>query len=222
MKLHKEGKTFVVTTGIIFALFASIACGLNYTYLWTLAGVFFIIFIFMLRFFRSPNRPLKPVAGAVLSPCDGKIVIIQEVEETEYFKDRRLQVSVFMSVNNVHINWIPLSGKITYFRHHQGQYLVAWHPKSSEKNERTTFVINNGKTEILFRQIAGYVARRIVTYVKEGDTVEQNRQLGFIKFGSRMDLFLPLNAEICVKEGDTVRGTNTVIAKLEPNNSDKT
>jgi phosphatidylserine decarboxylase len=122
-----------------------------------------------------------------------------------------------MSVNNVHINWVPLSGKVKYFRHHHGKYLVAWHPKSSEKNERTTFVVdvdNKGTTEVLFRQIAGYVARRIVTYAKEGDLVVQNQQLGFIKFGSRMDLFLPLGTEICVKEGDKVKGTETMLAKL--------
>jgi phosphatidylserine decarboxylase len=171
----------------------------------------------MFRFFRIPNRSFLPVRGAVLSPCDGKIVMIREVEETEYFADRRLQVSVFMSINNVHINWMPVNGKVKYFRHHQGKYLVAWHPKSSEKNERTTFVVdvdNRGTAEILFRQIAGYVARRIVTYVGEGELVAQNQQLGFIKFGSRMDLFLPLGTEICVKEGDIVKGTETVLAKL--------
>jgi phosphatidylserine decarboxylase len=119
-----------------------------------------------------------------------------------------------MSVNNVHINWVPLSGTVRYFRHHKGKYLVAWHPKSSEKNERTTFVVDNGKNQILFRQIAGYVARRIVTYVRENEKVTQNQQLGFIKFGSRMDLFFPLGTEITVKEGDKVKGTETVLAKL--------
>jgi phosphatidylserine decarboxylase len=217
MRLHKEGKTFVNVTGIIFGIFLACAWYCSYIWLWVCAAIFFILFVFMFRFFRIPNRSFSPVKGALLSPCDGKIVIIQEVEETEYFKDRRLQVSVFMSINNVHINWVPVNGKVKYFRHHQGKYLVAWHPKSSEKNERTTFVVdvdNKGATEILFRQIAGYVARRIVTYVKEGDLVVQNQQLGFIKFGSRMDLFLPLGTEICVKEGDCVKGTETVIAKL--------
>jgi phosphatidylserine decarboxylase len=217
MKLHKEGKTFVTLAGVIFSIFLASAWNFNFIWLWISAAVFFLLFIFMFRFFRVPNRSFSQVKGAVLSPCDGKIVIIQEVEETEYFKERRLQVSVFMSINNVHINWVPVNGKIKYFRHHNGQYLVAWHPKSSEKNERTTFVVdvdNKGNTEILFRQIAGYVARRIVTYVKENDLVVQNQQLGFIKFGSRMDLFLPLGTEICVKEGDLVKGTKTILAKL--------
>ncbi|MDR1583815.1 MAG: phosphatidylserine decarboxylase family protein [Prevotellaceae bacterium] len=217
MKLHKEGKTFVNITGVIFGIFLVIAWYYGFTWMWTGVAVFFILLVFMLRFFRTPNRSFLPVKGAVLSPCDGKIVIIKEVEETEYFKDRRLQVSVFMSINNVHINWVPVNGKVKYFRHHHGQYLVAWHPKSSEKNERTTFVVdvdNKGTTEILFRQIAGYIARRIVTYVKEGELVVQNQQLGFIKFGSRMDLFLPLGSEICVKEGDSVKGTETILAKL--------
>ncbi|MDR1886845.1 MAG: phosphatidylserine decarboxylase family protein [Prevotellaceae bacterium] len=217
MRLHKEGKTFVCTTGVIFALFLTCACYYGSVCLWAGTIFFFIIFAFMFRFFRIPNRSFLPVRGAVLSPCDGKIVMIREVEETEYFADRRLQVSVFMSINNVHINWMPVNGKVKYFRHHQGKYLVAWHPKSSEKNERTTFVVdvdNRGTAEILFRQIAGYVARRIVTYVGEGELVAQNQQLGFIKFGSRMDLFLPLGTEICVKEGDIVKGTETVLAKL--------
>lgn len=212
MRLHKEGKNFIISSGVIFLLFLSCAVEFQTWWLWACSLFFGIVAAFMLRFFRVPNRPMKEAPNAILSPCDGTVVIVQEVEETEYFKDKRLQVSVFMSVNNVHINWVPMSGIIKYFRHHQGQYLVAWHPKSSEKNERTTFVLDNGKTEILFRQIAGYVARRIVTYVDEGNRVFQNQQLGFIKFGSRMDLFLPLNTEICVKKGDKVRGTETVIA----------
>jgi phosphatidylserine decarboxylase len=215
MRLHKEGKTFVIGSFVIFFLLLCCAIEFPALWLWTVSAFFGLVALFMLRFFRFPNRPLKPVPDAILAPCDGKVVIVQETEETEFFKDRRLQVSIFMSVNNVHINWVPMSGKIRYFRHHQGKYLVAWHPKSSEKNERTTFVLDNGKMEILFRQIAGYVARRIVTYVRENDSVFQNQQLGFIKFGSRMDLFLPLGTEICVKEGDTVTGTETVIAKIK-------
>jgi phosphatidylserine decarboxylase len=216
MRLHKEGKKFVTATGMILGMFLPGALYYDFVWLWICAAASFIAVVFMMRFFRVPNRSLLSVKGAVLSPCDGKIVIVQEVEETEYFKDRRLQVSVFMSINNVHINWVPVNGKVKYFRHHQGKYLVAWHPKSSEKNERTTFVVDvdNKGREILFRQIAGYVARRIVTYVKEGELVVQNQELGFIKFGSRMDLFLPLGTEICVKEGDCVKGTETVLAKL--------
>jgi phosphatidylserine decarboxylase len=216
MRLHKEGKTFVMTTGIVFGIFFACAYYYSSVWLWIATVLSFIIFAFMFRFFRIPKRSFLPVKGAVLSPCDGKIVIIKEVEEPEYFKDRRLQVSVFMSINNVHINWAPVSGKVKYFRHHHGEYLVAWHPKSSEKNERTTFVVDvdNRGTEILFRQIAGYVARRIVTYVKNDELIVQNQQLGFIKFGSRMDLFFPLGTEICVREGDLVTGTETVLAKM--------
>ncbi|MDR1130293.1 MAG: phosphatidylserine decarboxylase family protein [Prevotellaceae bacterium] len=217
MRLHREGKTFVVSAGTVFGIFLACAWYYGYVWLWAGTALSFVIFAFMFRFFRIPNRSLAPVRDAVLAPCDGKVVIVQEVEETEYFKDRRLQVSVFMSINNVHINWVPVNGKVKYFRHHHGKYLLAWHPKSSEKNERTTFVVDvnsKGTTEILFRQIAGYVARRIVTYVKNNELVVQNQQLGFIKFGSRMDLFLPLGTEICVKAGDCVKGTETVLAKL--------
>ena len=212
MIVHKEGKTFVTVAGILFV--AVLAVVLIFGKCQWFAALVFVLPVFMLCFFRNPKRPFTQVPGAVLSPCDGKVVIIQEVEEPEYFKDKRLQVSVFMSVWNVHINWIPISGKVEYFRHHQGKYLIAKYPKASDKNERTSCVVNNGKNKILFRQIAGYVARRIVSYVEEGDIVQQNRQLGFIKFGSRMDLFLPLGAEICVNVGDKVKGTETVLAKL--------
>ena len=218
MRLHKEGKNFITITGVIFGLLLASAWHFRTViWLWLLTVVAFVVFLFMIRFFRFPNRKLFRVKDAILSPCDGKVVIIQEVEENEYFNDRRLQVSVFMSVHNVHINWVPLSGVVKYFRHHQGKYMVAWHPKSSELNERTTFVVDNGKQQVLFRQIAGYVARRIITYVKEGDMVEQNQQLGFIKFGSRMDIFLPLGTEVCVNIGDKVKGTETILAKLKSN-----
>lgn len=215
MRFHKEGKGFILTTLTLFA--ASIAaCFFFHCYVcYALSFILLLLFLFMLRFFRLPNRPLQQVEGAVLSPADGKIVIVQEVMENEYLKERRIQVSVFMSVWNVHINWFPVSGVVEYFRHHQGQYLVAWHPKSSELNERTTIVVNTGKTKLLFRQIAGYVARRIVCYANEKRHCVQNQQVGFIKFGSRVDLFLPLDAEVKVKVGDTVRGTETVLARLK-------
>ncbi|MDR2562817.1 MAG: phosphatidylserine decarboxylase family protein [Prevotellaceae bacterium] len=213
MILHKEGKTFVIVAVIFFLAVLAVVLILG-KYQW-LAALAFVLPVFMLCFFRNPKRPFAQASGTVLSPCDGKVVIIQEVEEPEYFNDKRLQVSVFMSVWNVHINWIPMGGKVMYFRHHQGKYLIAKYPKASELNERTSCVIDNGKTQILFRQIAGYVARRIVSYIKEGDSVEQNAQLGFIKFGSRMDIFLPIGTEICVKVGDKVKGTETAIAKLQ-------
>ena len=163
---------------------------------------------------------MKTEVGAVFSPADGKIVALEEVDENEYFQGKRIVVSVFMSIWNVHINWFPVAGRIDYFRHHHGLFLVAWHPKSSEDNERTTTVVDMGGEKIMFRQIAGLVARRIVSYARVGHQVEQNTQCGFIKFGSRVDIFLPLDADIRVKLGDKVVGTQTLIARL--NQTDKT
>ena len=162
----------------------------------------------------------KPVAAAVAGRrsrvfAGGRNDRREEVEEKEYFKDNRIVVSVFMSIWNVHINWFPVSGTVDYFRHHHGLFLVAWHPKSSEDNERTTTVVDMGGQKIMFRQIAGMVARRIVSYARVGHRVEQNSQCGFIKFGSRVDLFLPLDADIRVKLGDKVVGTQTLIARLK-------
>ncbi|MDR0660176.1 MAG: phosphatidylserine decarboxylase family protein [Prevotellaceae bacterium] len=215
MRIHKEGKGVLATILLLFLIPLVVAILTGYCWIFTIAAFFFIFLLFCLCFFRFPNRPLKQIDGTVLSPADGEIVIIEEVEETEYLKERRIQVSVFMSVWNVHINWFPIGGEVEYFKHHQGKYLLAWHPKSSELNERTSIVVNNGKTRILFRQIAGYVARRIVCYAKVGKKFEQNQQVGFIKFGSRVDLFLPLDTEINVKIGDKVKGTETIIARLK-------
>lgn len=169
----------------------------------------------IIQFFRNPKRttPKNPVH--VIAPADGKVVVIEEVEEPEYFKDKRKQVSIFMSPLNVHINRFPVGGTVQYVKYHPGLYLVAWHPKSSTKNERTTVVVktdNNG--EVLFRQIAGAVARRIVYYCKEGDHAEQGGEMGFIKFGSRVDVFLPLTAKVNSKINDVVRGGETVIAEF--------
>ena len=171
-------------------------------------------FSFVCYFFRAPSR--VPVTGdkLVLAAADGKVVIVDEVYEPEYLKARCMQVSIFMSLFNVHANYFPVGGKVTYFRYHPGKYLVAWHPKSSEKNERTTVVVDHDGTPVLFRQIAGLVARRIVCYAEAGATVQQGGETGFIKFGSRVDIFLPLGTEIRVKEGDKVKATQTVIAKL--------
>lgn len=215
MRIHKEGRGVLITVSFLFLIPLVTALLTGYGWIYVVAAIFFIFLLFCLRFFRFPDRPLKQIDGAVLSPADGEIVIIEEVEETEYLKERRIQVSVFMSVWNVHINWFPIGGEVEYFKHHQGKYLLAWHPKSSELNERTSIVVNNGKTRILFRQIAGYVARRIVCYAKVGKKFEQNQQVGFIKFGSRVDLFLPIGTEINVKIGDKVKGTETVIAHLK-------
>jgi len=167
------------------------------------------------QFFRIPTRLLTTGEGQVIAPADGKIVVIEETQESEYFKDRRRQVSIFMSPLNVHVNRNPVSGIVRYFKYFPGKYLVAWHPKSSTDNERTTVVIQlaNG-TEVLVRQIAGAVARRIIWYVKEGQSVHQGEEFGFIKFGSRVDIFLPLDAQINVKIGDLTKGGVTVLAEL--------
>lgn len=166
-------------------------------------------------FFREPSRPLIQDEGAVFSPADGKVVVIEEVEEKEYFGDKRIQISVFMSVTNVHINWFPIGGRVIYHRHHPGSFRVAWHPKSSEENERMSVAIEGSRGKILYRQIAGLVARRIVSYATtDGLQVEQNSKCGFIKFGSRVDIFLPPGSKIEVALGDKVVGSQTVLARL--------
>lgn len=178
-------------------------------------GVSLVLFLLVLQFFRNPSREILVADNNIVyAPADGKVVVIEETVENEYFKDRRLQVSIFMSPTNVHVNRNPISGTVNYFRYHPGKYLVAWHPKSSSENERTTVVIDNGEDEVLLRQIAGAMAKRIVAYVEEGDKVEQGKDFGFIKFGSRVDLFLPLDSKIEVKMGQKVRGNKTVIARM--------
>jgi phosphatidylserine decarboxylase len=170
----------------------------------------------VLNFFRNPKRQLFLEEGAIISPADGKVVVIEETYEGEYFKSKRLQVSIFMSPRNVHVNRTPINGEVKYFKYHPGKFLLAWNPKSSTDNERTTFVIEDedDKVEILMRQIAGTVARRIKFYVEEGDAVEQGSEFGFIKFGSRVDLFLPLDAVLEVELGDKVKGGQTVLARI--------
>ena len=217
MKIHKEGYNIILTSFIIigavvlcFYLFSGWQASTKTA---AIAGTFF--FLFIIRFFRSPKRICVIDDDLVIAPADGKIVIIQEVEENEFLKAKAIQVSVFMSIFNVHVNWYPVGGKILYSKHHHGNYLVAWHPKSSEKNERTSIGMEcvNGRI-ILFRQIAGYIARRIVCYAKKGEHANQCSQVGFIKFGSRIDMLLPTDSEILVKPGDKVRGCETIIAKL--------
>ena len=174
-----------------------------------------LVLILILQFFRNPKRIIKPNSKKILSPVDGKVVVIESVFEKEYFKDNRMQVSIFMSPLNVHVTRYPLSGTVTYSKYHPGRYLVAWHPKSSEENERTTVVIKTSKFgEILYRQIAGALARRIVNYAKEGDEVKQGDDAGFIKFGSRVDLFLPLNTPIDIVINQYAKGAKTVISSI--------
>ena len=221
MRIHKEGTSIIlcpalISAGITVAAFLL----LPEPTAWIVAIVVWGFTLFITSFFRSPNRVMRTDAGAVFSPADGKIVALEEVDENEYFQGKRIVVSVFMSIWNVHVNWFPVAGRVDYFRHHHGLFLVAWHPKSSEDNERTTTVVDMGGEKIMFRQIAGLVARRIVSYARVGHHVEQNTQCGFIKFGSRVDIFLPLDADIRVKLGDKVVGTQTLIARL--NQADKT
>lgn len=182
---------------------------------YSLIFVSVIVFLLFLQFFRNPVFSVVQNTRHVLAPADGKVVVIEETEETEYLKERRRQISIFMSPVNVHVNRMPVGGKISFFKYHPGKYLVAWHPKSSTENERTTIAVrmSNG-VEILFRQIAGALARRIKWYVQEGATLEQGQEFGFIKFGSRVDIFLPLDAKVTVKVGDTTKGGRTVIAEL--------
>jgi len=174
-----------------------------------------ILTITIVQFFRNPIRKYTLGENLIICPADGKVVVIEETNEGEYFKDKRIQVSIFMSPTNVHINRFPISGIISFFKYHSGKFLVAYDPKSSTDNERTTIVVKhkNG-TEILFRQIAGALARRIVWYCKEGEIAEQCEQMGFIKFGSRVDLFLPIGTKLNIKLGDLVRGSQTVLGEI--------
>ena len=218
MKIHKEGRT------ILFVLLISLATlnaaliyffALAQTLQWIALGASVILFVLILQFFREPVFDVVKNERQVLAPADGKVVVIEETDETEYLKSRRIQISIFMSPVNVHVNRMPVGGSIRYYKYHPGKYLVAWHPKSSTENERTTVVakMKNG-TEVLFRQIAGAVARRIKCYVKEGQTLEQGQEFGFIKFGSRVDVFLPVEATILIKTGQSTTGGKTVLAEL--------
>lgn len=218
MKIHKEGYNIIAVAFII----ASVVVLASYWFLgWgvftkVLSGVAFVIFALVVRFFRVPKRMLVVDKDMVVAPCDGKVVQVREVVEDEYLNTKCIQISVFMSVFNVHVNYYPVGGKILYSKHHQGAYIVASYPKASEKNERTSIVVETvSGTKVLFRQIAGYIARRIVCYAQPGDQAQQCSQVGFIKFGSRMDVFLPLGSEVSVKVGDNVRACETVMARLK-------
>jgi phosphatidylserine decarboxylase len=217
--LHREGKATIMLS-LVFLFILNGAIGYFFQEVVWLQNIFILLsiafLIIILQFFRNPT--IKPTLGdnLVISPADGKVVVIEEVMETEYFNEKRLQVSVFMSPFNVHVNRNPIAGVVKYFKYHPGKYLVAWHPKSSTENERTTTVIENqGKVQILFRQIAGALAKRIVWYVKEGQQVSQAGEMGFIKFGSRVDVFLPLDANIKVELNQVVKGGRTILAEVK-------
>jgi len=215
--LHKEGKaTILITLVGLFALNFAI----SFTEIdWLINSILFLSVVFLiiiLQFFRNPTVTVIQNENQVICPADGKVVVIEEVMETEYYNEKRIQVSVFMSPFNVHVNRNPIGGIVKYFKYHKGLYLVAWHPKSSTENERTTTVIEKADgVSVLFRQIAGALAKRIVWYVKEGQQAEQGSEMGFIKFGSRVDLYLPIGTKINVNLNQVVKGGKTVIAEFK-------
>ena len=213
---HKEGQKIIFVTLLIVGSLFLIIDFIEIPWLVkTLQIALLTFFILILQFFRNPKRHTKRNDKQVISPVDGKVVVIEEVEESEYFKDKRLQVSVFMSPINVHVTRYPIGGKVVFSKYHPGKYLVAWHPKSSEENERTTVVVENAAFgKVLYRQIAGALARRIVNYAKKDQNVVQGTDAGFIKFGSRVDLFLPLNTKLKVQLNQKVKGGESIIAEL--------
>ncbi len=218
MTIHREGYTILSVTTFVLIVLNALAYAFLGSHQWLMISVFaisLVFFILVLQFFRYPSRELVFGDKYIIAPADGKVVVIEQTLETEYLKDKRIQVSIFMSPINVHANWYPLSGRISYVRYHVGKYLVAWHPKASTENERSTIVIQkDNKTEILLRQIAGALAKRIVYYPHEDDKVRQGGEMGFIKFGSRVDIYLPLDAKINVKLGQKTTGGVTIIAEV--------
>jgi phosphatidylserine decarboxylase len=215
MKLHREGFTIIlITTLVLGAINVPLQIYFSESIASTIVLVIsLLLYLAIVQFFRHPKRNIPTGENLIIAPADGKIVVIEEVVESEYYKDKRRQVSIFMSPINVHVNRYPVSGKVAYQKYHPGKYLVAWHPKSSTENERTTVVVESAKGSILFRQIAGALAKRIVCYAKEGAEAKMGAEYGFIKFGSRIDLFLPLDAEICVEMNQKTVGGETIVAK---------
>ena len=218
MKIHNEGFKIII-------LFFLLLAGLDFVFIyfipivwiWSiLLGASIIFFFLIVSFFRVPKRAVTIDGNKILAPSDGKVVVIEEVQETEYLNDKYTQISIFMSPLNVHCQWYPINGIVKYFKYHPGKYLVAWHPKSSTENERTTIVVEDVEgRQILFRQIAGAVARRIVYFGKEGEEARQDKEAGFIKFGSRIDVFIPLKSTINVKINQNVVGSQTVLATFD-------
>ena len=217
MRLHKEGtKIIIYTVLLLSAINLAFFQFLDVPFLnYTLLSISVVLLVLVLNFFRVPLRKVTINDKNILAPSDGKLVVIEQVRENEYLKEKCIQLSIFMSPLNVHKQWFPINGKVEYTKYHPGKYLVAWHPKSSTENERSTTVIssNNG-TKILFRQIAGAVARRICNYANLGQTITQKDEAGFIKFGSRVDVFVPINATIKVKIGDKIIGGQTILATI--------
>ncbi len=219
MNIHKEGYRSIALAALVFGiinLLVFFLMGTTFPVLaWIVFGVTMALFLFIVSFFRSPKRNFTIAHHQIICPADGKVVVIEETTDEEYFKDKRLQVSIFMSPANVHINRIPMSGVVEYSQYHKGKYLVAWSPKSSTENERHSVVIKNDKAVILVKQIAGAVAKRIVNYLHVGQVVSQSEEMGFIKFGSRVDLLLPLGTKLNVELNQVVKGGVTVLATLD-------
>lgn len=218
MVIHREGykiliNLFILLSLIIIAIFYFFPNSYNLQNISVIISI--VCYLMILQFFRSPRRVTVVNDNHIIAPADGKVVVIEEVEETEYFNDKRKQISIFMSPVNVHINRNPISGIVTYFKYHSGKYKVAWHPKSSTENERTTIVVEgHNNHSILIRQIAGALAKRIVWYLQAGEEVKQGEELGFIKFGSRVDVFLPLDVKVNVVIGQKTKGGKTIIAEF--------
>ncbi len=218
MTIHREGYKSIAIGTIIFLILNLILRWFPTIFLPWISIVFFIVtlglLLFLISFFRIPNRTHIINDNLIICPADGKVVVIEETIDTEFFKDRRLQVSVFMSPANVHVNRNPISGTVVYNQHHKGKYLVAWNPKSSTENERHTVVLQKGEKQILVKQIAGALAKRIINYLEIGSEVKQTEEFGFIKFGSRVDLILPIGTQLNVKLNEVVKGGITVIGTL--------
>lgn len=220
MRINKEGYKIIGVSGVVCLLiwwvfYRLLESDASVVLLWS-GTVFLLLFwFFIVAFFREPRRVRIHDADLVFAPCDGRVVVTENVQETEYLGREMLQISIFMSITNIHMNWVPVGGVVEYFKYHPGRFLVAWHPKSSTENERTTTVVRmpSGR-QILFRQIAGLIARRIISYMKVGHAVEQNSVCGFIKFGSRVDVLVPKDSELLVEIGDPVVGSLTPIARL--------
>lgn len=214
-RIHKEGQSLLGLIGLSLLVINILLWKLAPLLFWPVVVLSVIFYVLILQFFRNPPRVIPAQDNhLVYAPADGRVCVIEEVFEPEFFREKRLQVCIFMSPLNVHVNRNPVGGTVAYFRYHQGKYLVAWHPKSSTENERTTVVYDTGFAQILMRQIAGALAKRIKWYIKEGDRAEQGADMGFIKFGSRVDLYLPIHAKIEVALNQQVKGNLTVVARL--------
>ena len=220
MRINKEGYKIIGISGVVCVLiwwlfYHLLESDASEVLLWVGTAFLLLFWFFIVAFFREPRRVRIHDADLVFAPCDGRVVVTENVRETEYLGREMLQISIFMSITNIHTNWVPVGGEVEYFKYHPGRFLVAWHPKSSTENERTTTVVRmpSGQ-QVLFRQIAGLIARRIISYMKVGHAVEQNSVCGFIKFGSRVDVLVPKDSELLVEIGDPVVGSQTPIARL--------